>query len=149
MPGRSHQFGARQSSRASFESLGGEGWALAGDAGYHKHPLSAQGITDAFRDADLLCDAIDDAFSGRRPLEVALPEFERRRNEAVMGMYESTCERARTEPPSPEVRALFGALRYNASEANRFFGIDAGTVPISEFFAPENVRRILASTQHP
>ena len=26
----------------------GSGWALVGDAGYHKDPYTAQGITDAF-----------------------------------------------------------------------------------------------------
>ena len=34
----------------------GPGWALVGDAGYHKDPITAQGITDAFRDAELLAD---------------------------------------------------------------------------------------------
>ncbi len=29
----------------------GPGWALVGDAGYHKDPLTAQGISDDFRDA--------------------------------------------------------------------------------------------------
>src|SRR5829696_6528476 len=32
----------------------GPGWALVGDAGYHKDPVTAQGITEAFRDAELL-----------------------------------------------------------------------------------------------
>ena len=32
----------------------GEGWALVGDAGYFKDPLTAHGITDAFRDAQIL-----------------------------------------------------------------------------------------------
>src|SRR6185312_13709931 len=32
----------------------GPGWALAGDAAHHKDPIVARGITDAFRDADLL-----------------------------------------------------------------------------------------------
>jgi flavin-dependent dehydrogenase len=32
----------------------GPGWALVGDAGYFKDPLTAHGITDAFRDAELL-----------------------------------------------------------------------------------------------
>ena len=41
----------------------GPGWALVGDAGYFKDPLTAHGITDAFRDADLLANAIVD---GRR-----------------------------------------------------------------------------------
>jgi len=32
----------------------GRGWALVGDAGYFKDPLSAHGLTDALRDAELL-----------------------------------------------------------------------------------------------
>ena len=32
----------------------GPGWALVGDAGYHKDPITAQGISDAFRDAELV-----------------------------------------------------------------------------------------------
>jgi 2-polyprenyl-6-methoxyphenol hydroxylase-like FAD-dependent oxidoreductase len=36
----------------------GPGWALVGDAGYFKDPLTAHGITDALRDADLLSRAI-------------------------------------------------------------------------------------------
>jgi flavin-dependent dehydrogenase len=35
----------------------GPGWALVGDAGYFKDPLTAHGITDALRDAELLADA--------------------------------------------------------------------------------------------
>lgn len=36
----------------------GAGWALVGDAGYFKDPLTAHGITDALRDAELLARAI-------------------------------------------------------------------------------------------
>ena len=36
----------------------GPGWALVGDAGYIKDPVTAQGIHDAFRDAELLCAAV-------------------------------------------------------------------------------------------
>jgi len=32
----------------------GPGWALVGDAGYFKDPITAHGMTDAFRDAELL-----------------------------------------------------------------------------------------------
>jgi len=35
----------------------GNGWALVGDAGYFKDPITAHGITDALRDAQLLADA--------------------------------------------------------------------------------------------
>lgn len=36
----------------------GPGWALVGDAAYFKDPVTAHGITDALRDAEILADAI-------------------------------------------------------------------------------------------
>ena len=36
----------------------GPGWALVGDAGYFKDPLTAHGITDALRDAEILARAV-------------------------------------------------------------------------------------------
>ena len=121
----------------------GPGWALVGDAGYHKDPLTAEGITDAFRDADLLSDAIDAGLSGRRPLEEALAGYERRRNEDALPIYEFTYQLASLAPPAPEMQALFGALRENQEETNRFFGVMARTVPVADFFAPENIARIV------
>jgi flavin-dependent dehydrogenase len=56
----------------SFRRPHGPGWALVGDAGYHMDPVTAQGITDAFRDAELLADAIDAGFAGRQSLDAAL-----------------------------------------------------------------------------
>ncbi len=123
----------------------GPGWALVGDAGYHKNALTAQGITDAFRDADLLSEAIASGIYGERPMNEALACYEKQRNEAVMPMYESTCERAKLAPPTPDALALFRALRTNQRETDRFFGTDAGTVPIPEFFAPENIKQIMRS----
>lgn len=103
-----------------FSEAMGDGWAVAGDAGYHKHPLTAQGITDAFRDADLLSEAIDQGFSGRRELDDSLEEYQGKRDAAVMPMYESTCERARLQPFPPEGLALFRTLRHNQHDVDRF-----------------------------
>lgn len=125
----------------------GRGWALVGDAGYHKDPITAQGITDSFRDAEFLVEALDDGFSGRRPLDEALMDYEGRRNLAAMPMYELTCQRASLTPPPPEMLQLLAALQGNQPDINRFFGIDAGTVPIPEFFSPENIGRIIAQGQ--
>jgi flavin-dependent dehydrogenase len=121
----------------------GPGWALVGDAGYHKDPITSQGITDAFRDAELLAEAIDDGLRGMRTLDVALADYERRRNQAALPMYELTHQFAMLEPPPPEMQQLFAALRNNQEQTNRFFGTLAGTVPIPEFYAPENVGQII------
>jgi flavin-dependent dehydrogenase len=87
----------------------GPGWALVGDAGYHKDPITALGIMDAFRDADALADAIDDGFSGRRPLDDALADYHRARDAAVSALFENTCKQAALQGlPSPRVMMEFG-----------------------------------------
>ena len=93
----------------------GPGWALVGDAGYHKDPIMAQGITDAFRDAELLAEAIDAGLAGRRPLERRAGRLRAARRD------EAARPRLRVHPPArrpsrrraPEMQALFGALRDN------------------------------------
>ena len=50
----------------------GAGWALVGDAGYFKDPLTAHGITDALRDAELLSRAIAEGGArGLRPINTS------------------------------------------------------------------------------
>src|SRR5947209_1788127 len=56
------------------------GWALGGDAGYHRHPLTAYGITDAFRDAETVAAALDDAFAGRSEYDEAMSGYQRSRD---------------------------------------------------------------------
>lgn len=145
---RSERFRGTSDLRNYFRRPHGPGWALVGDAGYHKDPITAQGITDAFRDAELLTEAIDAGFSGRRSLPDALKDYERQRNEAVTPIYEMTCQFAALQPPPPEMQQLFAALRGNQEEADRFIGTIAGTVPIPEFFAPENLGRIISGAAH-
>ena len=56
-----------------FRTPYGPGWALVGDAGYTKDPITAQGISDAFRDAELCATALDDVFTGRRAYDAGWP----------------------------------------------------------------------------
>ena len=56
----------------------GPGWALIGDALFHKDPVPADGISDAFRAADYLASALDDALTGRKDEATALETFKRR-----------------------------------------------------------------------
>ena len=132
-----------------FRKPHGRGWALVGDAAYHKDPITAQGISDAFRDADLLAEAVDASLSGRRPVEEAMGGYEQRRNAAALPTYEFTCQLAMLEPPSADMQQLFASLRGNQADTDRFMGILAGTTSIPEFFAAENVGRIMAAAQTP
>ncbi|HEX2192755.1 MAG TPA: hypothetical protein VHH09_06135, partial [Acidimicrobiales bacterium] len=122
----------------------GPGWALVGDAGYHKDPCTAQGISDAFRDAELLAGALDDALSGRRPYDEAMAAYQRLRDEHVLPMFELTCNLATMEPPPPELQQLLGAAVGNQEAMNAFVRKMAGVLPVPEFFAPEHVGRIMA-----
>jgi flavin-dependent dehydrogenase len=86
----------------------GPGWALVGDAGYHRDFITGLGITDAFRDAELLADAIDAGFSGRKPLDAALAGYERQRNEIAEPLYDFTTQLLSGEPPTIEQFIGFG-----------------------------------------
>ena len=51
------------------------GWALVGDAGYNKDFVTAQGILDAFRDAELCATALHESFSGTRSFDEAMADY--------------------------------------------------------------------------
>jgi flavin-dependent dehydrogenase len=129
----------------------GPGWALIGDAGYHKHPLTAYGITDAFRDAQIVATALDDALAGRRHYDDAMAGYQRARDEQSQPIYQLTCEFAKLEPPPLEMQQLFGALQGNGNQAamDDFVSVMAGTLPVPEFFGPENIGRIMAQAAAP
>jgi 2-polyprenyl-6-methoxyphenol hydroxylase-like FAD-dependent oxidoreductase len=121
----------------------GPGWALVGDAGYHKNPITAMGINDAFRDAELLAAAIDDDFSGRRTYEEGMTEYQQTRDHHAMPVYEFTDDFAQLQPPPPEMQQLIAAMHGNQKAMDGFISVQAATLPAPEFFAPANVGRIL------
>lgn len=76
----------------------GPGWALCGDAGYHKDFVTGLGIADAFRDAEFLSEALHAGLSGAQPLEEALAAYQAKRDEAAKPMYEMTTAIAQFPP---------------------------------------------------
>src|SRR5215813_9818529 len=58
----------------------GPGWALVGDAGYYKDPVSAHGITDALRDAELVARAAVEVVASGVPEREALASFQAHRD---------------------------------------------------------------------
>jgi flavin-dependent dehydrogenase len=121
----------------------GRGWALVGDAGYHKDPITALGISDAFRDAEAMSAALDDAFAGRRPYHEAMAACQQARDDASLPLYGLTCEFARIEPPPADMQQLLGAVSRSADASDDYASVMAGTLPVAAFFAPDNVARII------
>ena len=113
----------------------GPGWALLGDAGHQKDSITAQGISDAFRDAELCAAALDEIFSGKRAFADAMADYQRRRDEQSFAMYELTCQLATLEPPPPAMQQLVGAIHGNRSAMDDFARMNAGTLPPADFFA--------------
>lgn len=121
----------------------GPGWALVGDAGYTKDPVSAMGISDAFRDAELLAAALDAFLAGRQSFDVALRAYERQRNVAAKPFYDFTLDTARMRPFAVEQMVLMRALQHNPAAASQFLGVLTGVVNPTNFFAPQRIFQIL------
>jgi 2-polyprenyl-6-methoxyphenol hydroxylase-like FAD-dependent oxidoreductase len=125
----------------------GPGWALVGDAGYNKDPITAQGISDAFRDAELCSAALDETFTGLRSHDEAMADYQRTRDAHVLPVYEFTTQLATLEAPPEQMQQLLGAVHGNQDAMDDFVSLTAGTVSPIEFFDPENIGRIIGAAQ--
>jgi 2-polyprenyl-6-methoxyphenol hydroxylase-like FAD-dependent oxidoreductase len=148
--------GAKRESRVAgypspnyFRKPFGPGWALVGDAGYLKDPITAQGISDAFRDAELLATAVDEASTGARSYDEAMQAYQHRRDQTVLPMYELTTQLARLEPPPPELAQVLGAVHGNQAQMDAFVRVNAGAMSPADFFSEANVGRIFAAAARP
>jgi 2-polyprenyl-6-methoxyphenol hydroxylase-like FAD-dependent oxidoreductase len=123
----------------------GPGWALVGDAGYTKDPVTAYGIMDAFHSAERLTEALGQWLSGAKPYEDAMDDFQRERDQHARPGYELTCDFATLEPPPPATQQLLHAVSTSDKTMDEFVSMMTGTLPVPEFFAPTNVERIMTA----
>jgi flavin-dependent dehydrogenase len=123
----------------------GPGWALVGDASCHKDPFMALGICDAFRDAELLANALDEGLSGRRLLDPSLADYECQRTEATLPLFQQNLQMARFKPMPEEMSRLRAALRGNQEATNQFFLAREEMIAPETFFNPNNLQRLLAA----
>ncbi len=112
----------------------GPGWALVGDAGYLKDPVTAQGITDAFHDAERCATAIHEALSEQRTFDEAMSAYREDRDERALPMYEFTMQLATLEPPPPPLAQLLTTVASDQAAMNDFVSVFAGTTSPSAFF---------------
>jgi 2-polyprenyl-6-methoxyphenol hydroxylase-like FAD-dependent oxidoreductase len=142
---REERFHTANALRGYFRNPSGPGWALVGDAGYHLHPITAQGITDAFLDAEQLADALDATWSGGAAYDDAMSNYQTSRDQRVAAMYDMTFDLAQLEePPPPEMQQLLAAIARDQAAMDEFVSVQAGTLPIPQFFDPDNIGRIMA-----
>ncbi len=102
----------------------GPGWALVGDAGYFKDPITAHGISDALRDAELLARAVG------RGSDHALAEYQSTRDELSRELFEITDEIAGFEWDFDRLKVLHQDLSKTMNrEVEALLGLDAEVGP--------------------
>lgn len=112
----------------------GPGLALVGDAAYHKDPITAQGISDAFHDAEQCVHALDAWLSGGSEYDAVMSAYQQNRDARVAGTYDFTAQLATLEPPTPEMQQMLGAVARRRDAMNAFVSMIAGTMPPEELF---------------
>jgi 2-polyprenyl-6-methoxyphenol hydroxylase-like FAD-dependent oxidoreductase len=88
----------------------GPGWALVGDAGSWKDPITAHGLTDALRDAELLARAVLAVASGTQAAAEAFGDYERLRDHLTLPILRAGDEIAAMAWDQPRLDALLGDL---------------------------------------
>lgn len=106
----------------------GPGWALVGDAGYQLDPVTAQGMTDAFLDAELCAAAIHRTLAGARSFTEAMTDYQEQRDIRVSPMYEFTAALATLQPPPPQLGRMLAGMAGDQPAMDAFAGVFAGTV---------------------
>jgi flavin-dependent dehydrogenase len=108
----------------------GPGWALVGDAGYFRDPVTAHGMTDALRDAELLARAVLAGAEDPTAAFPALATYERTRDELSLPLLRITDRIASYRWSLEEVRALLLDLTTAMRpEIDHLTALDADLVP--------------------
>jgi 2-polyprenyl-6-methoxyphenol hydroxylase-like FAD-dependent oxidoreductase len=115
-----------------FREAAGPGWALIGDAGYHRDPITGRGIADALRTAELLVAAL------ARPLgerAAALAEYGRARDALVRPLYDFTVERPPAGVSSDDWGANLGRIIRDPAHLSAYIGFMANAAPPEGFYS--------------
>jgi 2-polyprenyl-6-methoxyphenol hydroxylase-like FAD-dependent oxidoreductase len=121
--------------RGFYRQAAGPGWALVGDAGHFKHPITAQGISDAIEQAIHLAAALDGA-------DPELSSYESWRDDRSSGHYELSFSLATW--PDDNAKKLFAGLADDEEAAQQFRDVLARTVLPSQIFTADRLARWFA-----
>lgn len=116
---RETEFRGTRGLRGFMRQPWGDGWALVGDAGYTKDPISAHGMSDCLRDAELLARAVHKGFEDPHEMAPALGEYQHTRDRLSHAMYEASLGLARYDwEPSraSELMRVISASVHNECE---------------------------------
>ncbi|MBF6101106.1 NAD(P)/FAD-dependent oxidoreductase [Nocardia cyriacigeorgica] len=119
-----------------FRRSSGPGWALAGDAGHFKDPVTAQGIRDALRYGRLLAETAAPLLDHPKALDLALTHWADRRLRECLPIYQWTNRLARAEDMHPLEIELYRTATRDRALAAAVTGIFSRTTEPGAVFTP-------------
>ena len=117
----------------------GDGWALVGDAAYHRDPLTGMGIGDAFVGAQLLADALDSATEGEA--QSALARYQRQLRDRTAAVFDYTLQSASLKDPAPLV-PFYREIAKRPDATRGLMNVLGGTAPFRTLFNAKNIARL-------
>ena len=128
-----------------FRRSAGAGWALAGDAGHFKDPVTAQGIRDALRFGRRLGEVAAPVLGEPAALDAALAAWERERDRACLEAYQWTNELGRADALSPIEAELYRAASADPGLADAMLDVFSRVRRPTEVLSPGRAARLTAA----
>ncbi|MFE7717722.1 NAD(P)/FAD-dependent oxidoreductase [Nocardia rhizosphaerihabitans] len=125
-----------------FRRSAGSGWALPGDSGHFKDPVTAQGIRDALHYGRTLAESVVEVLDDPRALDAALTEWERRRITECREIFHWTNRLARGEAMRPLEIELYRTAVDDPELAEITTGIFSRTRRAAELYTPARALRL-------
>lgn len=130
-----------------FRHSHGPGWALAGDAGHFKDPVTAQGIRDALRFGRLLGEAAAPHLDDARALDAALAVWEVERDRECLPMYQWANQLGRHDTVSPIEFAAYRWFATRPEGAGELFDVFTRKRDATAVFTPARLVRWVAAAR--
>jgi hypothetical protein len=102
--------------------------------------ITAQGITDAFLDAEGCARALGAALAGSTPYAEAMAGYQSGRDARAIPAYQLTLQIAGLQPPDQQMIELLSAIAGDQAGMDAFAQLNSGVTAPAEFFAPEKVQ---------
>ena len=121
----------------------GDGWALVGDAAYHRDPLTGMGIGDAFLGAQLLADAIDAGLAADLP--ASLSRYQQDLWDRTSAVFDYTVQSASLKDPAP-LAPLYVEIGRRPEMTQLLMNVLAGSAPARSLFNARTIVRLTGAS---
>ncbi|MCU1643006.1 MAG: dependent oxidoreductase [Nocardia sp.] len=105
---------------AYYRASSGPGWALVGDAGHFKDPVTGNGQRDALKHGRLLGETIATTIEDSAKLDAALRQWEQNRDRDTISTYHWGNRETNPAPSSPLAKAVIAGFADNPAEVPQF-----------------------------